>query len=119
MTRRGAPLTARCSCREVLMPSGSLAHHVAIDHVVRLAPPKFALYVARNLPSMYTGQEVRNSRSRKQMTQAALAAQSGVSIDTIRRFERTPGQLPATRTVQALISVLESVDSGTAREPSA
>jgi transcriptional regulator with XRE-family HTH domain len=56
-----------------------------------------------------TGEQVRAARAMARIEQADLAQRAGVSVDTIKRLERTPGPLSANvATVEAVQRALEA-----------
>jgi transcriptional regulator with XRE-family HTH domain len=58
---------------------------------------------------MLTSEQIRGARAMLRMEQRELADKSGVSLETIKRIERTPGPISAyTGTVDKLRRALES-----------
>ncbi len=56
-----------------------------------------------------TGEQVRGARAMARMEQADLANKAGVSVDTIKRLERTVGPISANvATMAAIVDVLEA-----------
>ena len=57
-----------------------------------------------------TAEQLRAARAMLRMEQSALAAASGISVETVKRLERMEGQLSETRvaTINALKSALEA-----------
>lgn len=56
-----------------------------------------------------TGEQLRAARAMSRIEQADLAAKAGVSVDTVKRLERTVGPISANvATMNAVVSVLEA-----------
>ena len=55
-----------------------------------------------------TGEQLRGGRAMARLEQGDLAAKAGVSVDTIKRLERTTGPVSANvNTLEAIVRVLE------------
>lgn len=56
-----------------------------------------------------TGEQLRGARAMARIEQAELARQAGVSVDTIKRLERTVGPISANvNTMASIVTVLEA-----------
>lgn len=84
------------------------AIHEAIRRL-RTPAPSSAAETPAGAAEVVTGEQLRGARAMARIEQAELARQAGVSVDTIKRLERTVGPISANvNTMAAIVTVLEA-----------